>query len=76
MQFNGNKFELMRYGSNKILKESNSYFTPDYEEIIDERSSLSNLGIIMSNDDTFSILGEYVCSKVRQNIPVQTDLVP
>ena len=66
MLFNGNKFEVLRYGKNKILKESTSYLTPNCEEIIEEKESLRDLGIIMSNDGSFSSHVEFVCSKVKQ----------
>ena len=48
MQFNGGKFEILRYGKNTTLKESTSYFTPNCEEIIEEKECLRDLGIIMS----------------------------
>ena len=66
MEFNSRKFELMRYGKNKILKESTSYFTPNWELIIEEKESLRDLGVIMSNDASFSSHVEHVCGKVRQ----------
>ena len=37
MLFNGKKFEVLRYGNNRTIKESTSYFTPNYEEIIEEK---------------------------------------
>ena len=66
MLFNGNKFEVLRYGTNRTIKESTSYFTPNYEEIIEEKDSLRDLGIIMSNDGAFSSHVEFVCGKVKQ----------
>ena len=66
MQFNGGKFEILRYGKNTTLKESTSYFTPNYEEIIEEKECLRDLGIIMSNDCSFSSHVEAVCSQVRK----------
>ena len=46
MLFNGKKSEVMRYGSNNLMKESTSYFTPNYEEVIEEKECLRDLGII------------------------------
>ena len=66
MQFNSKKFEILRYGRNQTLKESTHYFTSNHEEIIEEKESLRDLGIIMSNDGSFSNHVEHVCSKVRQ----------
>ena len=51
---------------NKNLKESTNYFTPNYEEIIVEKESLRDLGIIMSNDCSFSSHVEVVCGQVRK----------
>ena len=66
MKFNGSKFEVLRYGRNQELKESTSYFTPNFDDIIEEKNNLRDLGIIMSDDATFSSHVESVCSKVRQ----------
>ena len=66
MLFNGSKFEVLRYGKNYILKESTSYFTPNYQDIIEEKESLRDLGIIMSNDCSFSSHVEVVCGQVRK----------
>ena len=66
MLFNGKKFEVMRYGPNTSIKESTSYFTPNLEDIIEEKDSLRDLGIIMSNDGAFSSHVELVCGKVKQ----------
>ena len=66
MLFNGKKFEVLRYGNNKSIKESTSYFTPNFEDIIEEKETLRDLGIIMSNDGAFSSHVEFVCGKVKQ----------
>ena len=66
MEFNSNKFEVMRYGRNKSLKESTTYFTPDWKDTIEEKETLRDLGVIMSNDASFSNHVELVCSKVKQ----------
>ena len=66
MQFNGKKFEALRYGKNKEIKESTCYFTPGMDDIIEEKDSIRDLGVIMSSDATFSSHVDAVCSKVRQ----------
>ena len=66
MEFNGSKFELLRYGSNQLVKENTTYFTPHYEDIIGEKENLRDLGIIMSSDCSFSSHVEAVCWKVRK----------
>ena len=66
MEFNSKKFEILRYGKNQILKDSTFYLTPQFEEIIEEKESLRDLGVIMTNDCSFSNHVDLVCSKVRQ----------
>ena len=66
MKFNGGKFELIRFGANKEIKENTVYFTPKYEDVIEEKESLRDLGIVISNDMTFSKHVEQVSSKVCQ----------
>ena len=66
MQFNGNKFELLRYGRDEDLKFSTNYLTPGAEEIIDTKECLRDLGVMMSDDAKFTEHVYHVCSKVRQ----------
>ena len=66
MLFNGNKFELLRYGTNEEIKESTIYLTPEYEDVIEVKENLRDLGIIMSDDATFSHHINEVCTKVTQ----------
>ena len=66
MKFNGGKFELIRFGQNTELKENTVYFTPNQEDIIEEKESLRDLGVIISNAMTFSNHVDKVCSKVSQ----------
>ena len=42
------------------------YFTPDMESVIEEKSQLRDLGIIMSNDMKFSHHVSKICKTVRQ----------
>ena len=49
MKFNGSKFQLLRYGPNLCLKEDTVYFTPNMEDVIQQFSSLRDLGVIMSD---------------------------
>ena len=65
MPFNGEKFELLRYGTNEEIRESTNYLTPKYEDIIEVKDNLRDLGIIMSEDATFSNHITEVCSKVK-----------
>ena len=66
MEFNGNNFQVLRYGPNQRLKEETEYFTGNYDEIIERFSTLRDLGIQMSEDATFSEHIDNICRKVRQ----------
>ena len=68
MQFNGAKFQLLRYGHNEDIKEDTLYFTDNYENIIDRYSSLRDLGVILSEDGKFKLHIEKVAMKVRQKV--------
>ena len=37
MQFNCSKFELIRYGKNSEIKENTVYFTPNHEDVVEEK---------------------------------------
>ena len=39
MLFNGKKFEMLRYGKNEEIKNSTSYLTPEYEDIIEVKET-------------------------------------
>ena len=64
--FNSKKFEVPRHGKNDDLKQSTCSLTPNSDLIIDKKEPLGDLGIMMSNDASFSIHVESVCSKVKQ----------
>ena len=52
MQFNSLKFELLRYGTNKSLKDQTCYVAPDWN-LIEEKQDIRDLGINMSNSLSF-----------------------
>jgi hypothetical protein len=66
MEFNNGKFVVLRYGKNVEIKENTSYFSGDTEEIIEEKESTRDLGIIMQNNACFDEQIDKVCKKVRQ----------
>ena len=68
MKFNGSKFQLLRYGPNESLKEDTLYFTPNMEDIIQQFSSLRDLGVIMSDNGKFNEHIEKVTKVVRQKM--------
>ena len=53
MKLNDDKFEALRYGQNKELKETTTYTTPSGKPI-QVKSELKDLGVIMSDDCDFS----------------------
>ena len=44
---------MIRFGRNSILKKSTDYVTPNLA-CIEEKETLRDLGVIMSNDASFS----------------------
>ena len=46
MQFNKNKFELLRYGKNRDIKDSTSYVGPDSRNI-EQTQRVRDLGVKM-----------------------------
>ena len=53
MQFNGSKFQLLRFGNNEGIKEDTIYFTGHNSEIIERFEKLRDLGVIMNQKATF-----------------------
>jgi hypothetical protein len=68
MEFNGTKFQLMRYGPNESLKEDTLYFTDEMNQVIERFETLRDLGVMVSDDATFDKHIEHVVKKVRQKI--------
>ena len=66
MEFNKSKFVVLRYGKDSRVKENTIYFSGDTDEVIEEKESTRDLGVIMQNDGSFSEHIEKICSKVRQ----------
>ena len=59
---------MVRYGYNDDLKEETLYFTEDTSEIIERFETLRDLGVIFSEEATFSAYVQHVEKKVRQKI--------
>jgi hypothetical protein len=53
MRFNSAKFELIRYGTNEVLKEETRYTSYD-GSLIEAVADLRDLGVTMSNDACFT----------------------
>ena len=65
MQFNNKKFELIRYGCNEEVKNSTFYLSAN-DEIIEEKESLRDLGVIVNNEANFNDHVEAISSKAKQ----------
>ena len=61
MQFNDDKFELMRYGTDTEIKNQTCYKGPD-KSLIKEKQSVKDLGVYMSTDLTFGTYIDKICS--------------
>ena len=68
MQFNGKKFQVVRYGPNKDIKDETTYFTENTKEVIERFETLRDLGVILSDTGKFEDHVEHVEKKVRQKI--------
>ena len=68
MEFNGTKFQLLRYGENKDIKNETDYFTDEMQEIIEKFDKLKDLGVIMNDKANFEDHINHVKQKVRQKI--------
>ena len=66
MLFNGSKFEMLRYGKDENLRKNTMYFTPDMEDVIEERDSLRDLGVIMNRSASFKDHVHLVTKKVNK----------
>ena len=54
MKFNANKFELLLYGKEQEIKSATTY--KSYDDLnIDDKEQVRELGIMMSNADTFTL---------------------
>ena len=66
MLFNGKKFEMLRYGKNNDLKTNTNYFSPEYQDLIEVKDNLRDLGVIMSDNASFKDHINKVCKSVKQ----------
>ena len=62
MQFNSNKFELLRYGKNQHINESTSHYSPNETTI--EQTNVKDLGLKLSVTLSFTDHIDTICSKV------------
>ena len=53
MEFNGKKFQVVRYGKDENLKDETLYFTENTENIVERQETVRDLGVMMSDDASF-----------------------
>ena len=68
MEFNGMKFEAIKYGKNTNLKNDYIYYNSDCSETIGDVDNLRDLGIILSSDGMFTNHINKIISKCEQKI--------
>ena len=71
MEFNGSKFQSLKYGRNKELKEQYNYKNSDCSEAIEDVDCTRDLGIEMATDGTFNNHIAKTVKKVRQKMPMR-----
>ena len=52
MRWNQDKFQVLRLGPNRDLKESTTIFNPEYAEVVEEKDVIKDLGLMI--DSTLS----------------------
>ena len=68
MKFNASKFEVLKHGKNESLKDDFTYFTPEYDDIIERKEVLRDLGIQANDKATFEEHINKVCSNVNRKV--------
>ena len=68
MKFNTTKFEVLKHGKDEELKNDFEYFTPDYEDIVERKEVLRDLGIQSNDKATFDDHINKVCTSVYKKV--------
>ena len=66
MSWNDLKFQVLRLGPNQELKDNTIIFSPDYGEVVEQKSSIKDLGILV--DDSLSY-GDQLSRAVSKATP-------
>ena len=66
MRFNGEKFIALHMGPNNDLKNTTTYFSGNFSEVIGQVDTCRDLGVKMSADMTFSSQIKKTISKATQ----------
>ena len=65
MKLHDNKFELLRYGKDDIIKDLTHYFSPS-GSLITNKEIVKDLGVLMSSNNSFSAHIDNVIEKGKQ----------
>ena len=68
MKWNEVKFQMMRFGKDTELKENTDFFTPEYEERIEEKNTIKDLGVLVDVDLRYSSQIMSAVSKARRKL--------
>ena len=64
MLLNDDKFEALRYGDNQQLKDNTTYTTPEGKPIV-EKTTIKDLGVLMSDDCQFKQQIDNIITKAK-----------
>ena len=65
MEYNGSKFQLLRFGRIDILKDSTLLFTSDVQDIIEPVHVVKDLGVLMDDQASFKAHRAEVVKKTK-----------
>ena len=68
MKFNTTKFEVLKHGKDEELKNDFNYFTPEYEDIIERKEVLRDLGVQANDKAGFEDHINKVCNSVTKKV--------
>ena len=66
MKWNDLKFQILRLGRNEELKENTIIFSPNYQEVIDRKEVIKDLGILVDQDLSYKAQYDTALSKTKQ----------
>jgi ribonuclease P/MRP protein subunit RPP40 len=66
MEWNGSKFQALRMGYDKTLREETMLFTPDHEDPIEEMEVVKDLGVLMDRLGNFGPQRAKANAKAKQ----------
>ena len=68
MRWNQSKFQLLHLGNNDVLKDTTNYFAPDGVKIIERKSAVKDLGVMVDECLTYKVHRQKSAKKVIQKL--------